>query len=817
MDLLCKICGYSLSDYSARIDFGSAYHHIFCPVCGNKFKYVVKDGVEDVEKDVVVEFSGVFYDELEGSYFIWVIDWNKKSQAENTVTQRFGALEVSVTGKTLYPYDICYQKVVVFQSGPDTVFPHHVVKPEYHHYLNPSADISGSLDQNKVRYALSLKGQFTATVQLPALVSKAETNLETGRSTKTSALNVWPDFERAGWNNYFFYFASTDPNVNLEAVHVIGTERREVLEGRTARGEVNFVPKLVELRVKDMAGVEYWSCYRVDLKEDITRQVSRPDVEAPILSVDFGTSNTCFAKSVASTENVEVIHFQDRTLKIVKGFSVEDSLNQPWFPEIQNNANLPTQLPSELSFYKETGRVAAEVQSLQPIVHYTIPPFTRYRDDEEKMILGKLKWKNALPTELSESVYELQYLYLSLAMRLALAELASDSRCQRLDRVDLIATCPLAFDEHQKKGFRDTIARVQHTIKSQVSIDLILQKTYDESHAGEAGSGQIQGTKETIYIDVGGGTTDIGYFRFENNDESETGQAPAGERETPVYLDSFQYAGDDVWSALADSEISPWKPTKLARETRAKGATAIFQDPQFSAFKGQGNNAHKGKNAISNFVDGLIEYTTRMIAARTRARAENEEPGDELGLYLLGNGWRFLEVLNEMDPGTDVARVIEEDVKSRVEARLQKYKIDCPPLKVIYPFLLEKNPKTVVALGAALLYLGEKSGTVVPEAEVILKNFLGSDMKVFGPEHDIPWHAQLPYTLPDNIKVKGLTFVIPEEFSFEQRVVDGNQIDKTNLLEFNNLRPVRRAGVTYVNKNLLAFYLEKWHKKMLVT
>lgn len=797
MELECQICNFNFANYPAKLDLGATYHSIFCPVCGERI----------IDR---VEFTGVFYDDQERAYIVW----NPKSQRTNgniTEMQKIGSLELSITGNSLNPYDICFKKVAVFQHENEIILPHHIVEPKYHHYLNPNARITGRLESNRVEYQLPLRGKFTAQIRLPALLSKSEISQQTGKFSKTTALNLWPNFRRIGWNNYFFYFASNDPNVNLEFLRVIGADNRhETFEGRTARGEVNFIPELVVIKLTDITGTEFWSCYRVEFREDLAPANGEREEQIPILSLDFGTSNTCFAVKLSQVTPVEVIHFRERTFKIIKGFSVEDTINLPWFPEIGGDLEFPTQLPSELSFYKETEKIANEISGLQPIVHFTIPPFTRYREDEEKMILGKLKWENALPPTLSALVYDLQHLYLSLAYRMALAELASDPRCQRLDRIDLIATCPLAFDEKQRTGFRRTISRVQHTILEKTGVNLILQKMYDESHAGEAGSGQMQGTDETIYIDVGGGTTDIGFFQFEIQDNQSI--------EKPIFLDSFQYAGDDVWVALADNNLSSWKPTKFAREARAKGAAEIFHDPHFAAFDKQRNNADRGQEAIKNFFDGLIEYTARMIAAREHNRpGGNENSEISLGLYLLGNGWRFLEVFHQIEGRSDIGSVIEQSVKSLVEQRLNRYNINVPPITVIYPFLTDKDPKTVVALGAAALYVGERAGGVVPEPSFTLQSFLGSDLKIYAPEHLIGWYEKIPYALSPSTNIKGINFIGPKEFSFERKIVDGDRIEQNNLLLSDTVILTGTRGTRYINKNMFAFYLENWHKFLLVS
>lgn len=798
MNTKCHTCDFDLQSFAANIELGGAFRSIYCPVCG---ALVVK----------TAEFPGVFYDEGRGGYVIWDLRMRRAS-GPTSQTQRLGNLfEITVSGLALNPNDLCYDRVVVFQHGNEVVLPQSIMKPEFRHYLRPYARPVGRWEPPHFVFDLPLRGDYTVPVHLRALISSTEVNPQSGKHSNGSALNLWPDFRRKGWRNYYVYFASSDPNVKLQELAVYGADGESAtFRGTTARGEVNFVPQLVEIRVADGNGTEYWSCYEVEFKDGQSLPAPAGGGEEqliPILSLDFGTSNTCFAVKFSESSLSEVIHFSDRTKRIIRGFSVEDSINVPWLPEIQEGATGPTQLPSELSFSKETERIGQEIEGFRPIADYTIPPSTRYREGEEKFIQGEFKWEHALPAQLKPFASTLQYLYLTLAFRMALAEVASDPRCQRLDQVDLVATCPLAFTERQREMFREAVARVQEDVRSQTGIGMVFQKMYDESHAGEAGSGQMPGTAETVYVDVGGGTTDVGFFRF---DQSE-GQP----QDKAVYLDSMQYAGDDVWNSLTEGNLSTWGATKFEREARAKGAAAIFNDPIFLAFQRRRNNSDRAKRGLRKFIDGLVEYVARMIAARERSRGESEALEGGLGLYLLGNGWRFVEVLGPGNGDADPGAAISGRVKTLIEERLKLHGVTAPPLTVIYPVVKDRDPKTVVALGAIALFVGEKAGDILPEPEFAPTSFLGSDVAVLSPlRHTVRWYETIPYALPRNSVVRGINYERAAEFDFEQEQVNGMRIQEMNLLDYAVL--TKRGDGAYLTKNMMAFYLENWHKKTLV-
>lgn len=797
METKCQTCDFNLQNFKDSIELAGSFHSIYCPVCGT---LIVK----------TAEFSGVFYDDVQKGYVIWDLTIGHSSGPASK-TQGVGQMELKVNGISLNPTKLCYEKVIIFQHEEETILPQSIIRPEFRRYLTPYARPVGRWEPPHFIFDLPLKGDYTVPVHLSALVSQSEISPQSGNTSKGSALNLWPAFRRTGWRNYFVYFASSDPNIRLQSLTVYGQEGQSAtFVGITARGEVNFVPELIEIKMADNLGSEYWSCYHVEFKDN--ESVPAPaggsnEHLIPVLSLDFGTSNTCFAVKLSENSLSEVIQFRDRTKRIISGFSVEDSISVPWLPEIEPNIGNHTQLPSELSFSKETEKIGPEIENFRPIVDYTIPPSTRYRDGEEKFIQGEFKWEVALPVPLKAFTYRLQYLYLTLAFRMALAEVVSDPRCQRFDQIDVVATCPLAFGEHQREMFRKTIAQVQEDITNQTGVNIVFQKMYDESHAGESGSGQMPGTVETVYVDVGGGTTDLGFFRFEHTEDKPYDKA--------IYLDSMQYAGDDVWNSLTEANLSKWTSTRFEREARARGAASLFNDPVFIPFQRQRNNSDRAKRGLRTFIDGLIEYVTRMIAARQRNRTPVESLDGELGLYLLGNGWRFIEVLNSADTDPDVGKAIASRVKTLVEDRLKHYQVSAPPLTVIYPIVKDRDPKTVVTLGAISLFVGEKAGEIPPEPEFTLKSFLGSDVTVSSPlRQTINWHETVPYPLPRNSIVKGINYEKSNGFDFEKEQVNGVRIQELNLLDHAVL--AKKTDGTYLTKNMMAFYLENWHKKTMV-
>ena len=793
MDTTCTKCGCDLLHLDLQLRLEGKHHSIFCPVCGN---CVVPKA----------QFPGAFYDDSEGCYIIWQLNLQRTQHASKS--QNFSdSFGLTVAGKSLNPYDICYPKVIIFQHEGELAIPFTGIRPEFHRYLQPFIHSPAQWLSPRYRFQPALLGDFNPSIQLSALTSQTQPGSQADTYTCGTALNLWPNFRREGWRNYFIYFVSTDPNVKVQSLRVIGENgEQRVFDGPVPRGEVDFVPGFIEISVLDSVGTEYWSCFKVEFKdgESLHPVATIADVEAiPLLALDFGTSNTCFALSLPDEDTVRVLNFRDRTKRIIRGLYVGDSINFTWFPDAPQHEET-SELPSELIFATEISKIGSDIRQFRPIVNYTIPPPTRYREGEEKYVLGDFKWERSLlNSQFKPFAFDLQFLYLTLAFRLALAEIVSNPLCHRFDRIGLVVTCPLAFSAAQRDKFRDVLNQVQTSISEQTGITLILNKIYDESHAGAAGSGQVSGTTQTIYVDIGGGTTDFGLFRFEEID----GQM----QEQAIYLDSMQYAGDDIWRAITTSELSDWPLIRFEREARFRSANSIFDSQALEPFKNQSHKLDKAKRCVQRFIGGQIEFIARMIGARQQS-VGSEQQDSNLGLYLLGNGWRFVEVLLDSEEDNASLRIAEH-VKILLEERLAAYAISSPPLVVTYPTGNSISAKTIVAVGAATLYIGERRSRVIPEAEFTLRTFLGSDLVVTTSQRQvITWYEQVPYELNTKASVQSVNYQIHPDFAFETEQVDSVHIETENLL-----LPLlsKIGGRACVGKNAFAYYLERWHKEVL--
>ncbi len=797
MSLRCNTCGLDAGGLDLKLHLRAPYHSIFCPVCGDTL----------VER---LEPHASFYDEHAQAYVVWDLSPTRPAMAQ--VAQSFDQLEVTVEGKAVNPYDICFRQVVVFEHAGETVLPYTGVRPEFLHYLNPSAPIApGTWASSKFTFQVALRNGPVVPIRLPGIFSQTSPGTELNKYKNGTVLNIWPNFRRDGWRDYFVYFVSTDPNIKARSLRVVGErpDEEKTFVDAVPRGEINFVPAYVEIIVADVRGAEYFACYKVELDERKTANVPTGG-ERPILALDFGTSNTCFAVMLPGGGGVRVIDFRDRTKRLIKGLDVSDATSFTWFPEVGEGLT-QNQLPSELSFPQEISKLGPELKDFQPVVNYTIPPFTRYRAGEENYVLGEFKWERAFSkphlSHLWPLTFDLQYLYLSLAVRMALAEVAADPSCQQFEAIAFVATCPLAFSPAQRDEFNDVIARVQSDVGQRVGVSLDLMKTYDESHAGAAGSGQIPGTIETIYVDVGGGTTDLGFFRFDVEGQ-----------EQAVFLDSMQYAGDDVWKAITDGNLSGWAQIKLEREARFRTVRSIFAGQDLSPFRNQAKNRHRATRCAEKFLDGLVEFITRMIAARERARTDEEPLPENLGLYLLGNGWRFVEVIGDAAAASnDVGAAIAERVKEMIEERFRKYNLTCPSLVVQYPILNNLNPKTAVATGAAKLYYNELMfGKVLPEKEFTLRSFLGGNAAITSVGRQVvEWHRPVPHPLQLSHSVGTIHYQIPGGFQFESAQVGNERVEAVDLGPDKGVQ-TNVNGTHSLGKNLFAYYLERWHTKSLL-
>jgi hypothetical protein len=808
-----QYCGFDVSQFDATVELDGQYRTIFCPACQTK--------ISEVQE---LPQKGVFYDDIVGGFFKWVPPIQATTQAETIESLTIDRLTIKIQAKTLDYSQIFYKYALVFFQNDQIIQTQIFAPPESYRRYGIEI-VSAKMKQNNewLELKFRLKGGYTNDIVIPALVT--ESFCDPNAVSRTgSALKIWPNFKRpawqdlttgkeySGWADYFVYFASSDIAIKTEWLRIVGEKADQEcrFDGSTPKGMVGFVPEVIEICAKGTR--DGWSTsrqYYCSLKVEL---ITLPAVSAagnkPIrLAIDFGTSNTCFAYLKPGSQGLweapVILRMSDKTRTLVDGLQLESDLEHTWFPSLQEQELLP----SELVFPNDPQIVLSANNELMPILNYTIPPL-KWRSQEQKLISSGFKWRQSTePPVLANRHQDLQKMYLAFALRLALAELVSSSDLLSSSafhpyKIDLFITYPLSMTENEYETLLASFDHIRELLSSRTGIELEESATVDESYAGEIGT-IASAAKFKVFVDVGGGTTDVSLVEIDDMRASRD----------PKVVDSVRYAGNDFLRVLANDEptgkISTMSLIELQRRIRMNNQK-LLEDK--TTFGGTTRRQEQALKALHKYNRGLTEYLARIVALKANELGDAAN-GEKIDVYLLGNGWRFLAFsasrdLDEEDNYDPIDFIITE-MRKRLNVELGRFvhagiiKV-APQFEIYYPI----EPKMVVARGALL---AQKANRERREPQT----FLGSNVKVvgLGSEKSFSWTQTIPLTLEQS--ANGV-FIESPLAGFEMSKVHDFRYDKPPVipLERADIRSETLSGRKII-RNAFNVYLEKWYKRYL--
>lgn len=653
--MTCPRCRLNLAELPGRIRLrrSSLLH---CPLCGASCG--------------PPQARGVFWSESQKRYYCWreSTEQYPNDAGYVPVNIRYGCLTVTVEAQLLSLENCLYPRLAIFKRNRDDRDPPHFtpLRPEYELFIERCELISYS--QNHRAYRVRSRDGFESTHTVGAVEI-----LETERSG--AALYIWPNFLCPGWKRYYVAFFSPEtPSGSGRIEYVIGST--EQLAPGELYAAVDFVPESVVIKWT-ADGREYFARYRTQegsaphlLTQDDLGQFGT--VENLTVGYDFGTTNSSAAAFYTDGQgNQEVaLHIHDRTLRLLDG-KVADPENT-WLPQPTPGSEPFASIPSQLYFQR--GCYWNWINDhCQPPLDFTIPYHQRLPGETNDRVASEFKWRTRLRHP--QAAETLRRLYFNLSLQLFLAELVGQYRIQP-GELRLVSPHPLAFEDEDILLHQSTLRHIQPLLEAATGFRIVLGERLDESHAAEACGETIPEAAVTIYMDVGGGTTDLGV------------SAGAGRQRQVVAVDSIEFGGEDLNRA-----VEPLAGVTAAelRATIRRNGSRTYQDPAIF----QGNEQHVGlvRQAIERYRRGVIEIAARFVAAAAQA-GEGELPA--IGLMMLGNGWKTLY------PDSADHAAIAENVRRQVERRLDDYR-RCSVLSRQFSLLCRypPDPKGVVAKGAA--------------------------------------------------------------------------------------------------------------------
>ncbi len=681
---------------------------------------------------------------------------------------------------SIEPREVCYARVPAFldESGK-LVVPPVPVRPEYFDVVDVAA-LKDQLARGPIGEIIGTQYQVSLPLRgLPAPVTVVlQLHLpEEGAPSKENAfrevnLRVWPNVQLSDWRYYLVGAASSGPTgdallserrlrvwvraaaddewLEVDQVQRQGTACSRVLGSRPAWVAIEFVDPARAERAASLAG----GMFAVPEPTAMTSKEAVVD-----MGLDFGTSNTCVALSGAMTkqqagnELVPEVSETAWNLYLVRGGPESNAPAGPdLWPPPRGFGPMKDLFPSELLFgrnKRDTAAGLASIESWRFGRDFGIPaPGVTPGYPEDEYSLGDFKWAELLRQRApayAPHTAALQAHYISTVLMLSYVRAAIASG-QAARTVNVIYSYPMAFTDTDLQMLRAAAHLAQTLLRETTGLEWTVDEGADESTAAARNAGD-PGANILVYLDMGGGSSDIGVKQEVSNDEWKT-----------VFLTSVAYAGGDLLSAfVGKADPSGATPNSclagrttidvLRRRVReSTTAKEVLGDP--TLFKATFSSVVERRTR--HFYGYLLEYVARLLAAgfldqRFQCVGPEGKKEATIAFYFLGNGWRFSGVSG---PGfeTVLAQQIFDRMMELLKSERTEYargvrKIMPTPDRLRHVVGTTRagggvpHPKAAVALGVLGGQSRGQAGASEPRSGI-----LGWTTKVDGVE--IPWFVR---------------------------------------------------------------------------
>ncbi len=773
----CKSCGFELSDLPAvlAIEARDGVSKILtCPACAQSIELCVQDF------GILVRGSGAAT-----SFAKWKLSAKDEAGPNVRVGRRL-TLRFEDLG-SIEPRDVCYPRVPAFLTEDGKIIYPDV--PIRHQYVDCFDDERAREHLKREPRLWDVVGsQYQVLLHLKGLKDPVRLTLQTlapenGPPSKENAyrdlnLKIWPNINIKEWSYYLIGVAGSGPKGDV----LIGERRVRAL----ARGRQS--DEWAPLDVIQRAG----SSYVHSMKERpslVAIEIAAPeraaDPEGGLLGgglflvpdagatlaegtqvemgLDFGTSNTCIAlkgyMTATDSGKPELLRRVSEVrwnLYLVRGGPENSTPAGPdLWPSPHGFGEHGDVIPSELIFPKprrDMAQAMGAIADWQFGVDFGIPGSSVVPQfSEADYVLGDFKWRSMVQASAPvffPKIDTIQAQYLTGALMVAFVRAAVASG-QVARRANVIYSFPMAFSEDELPTLRGSLSRAVEQLDRLTGVEWNAKIGVDESAAAALNAGETSANL-LVYLDMGGGSTDIGVKLLRGNKAEE------------VYLTSVAYAGSALLAGYAgavDPNTSKVTGSCLAgkasldtlrrRVREAKLAKDVLGDPTLfnSAY------ARVVQTRTRHFYGYLIEYVARIIAAGfldQRFRDNPSEPGPprfpgqiSISFFFLGNGWGFASLFGAK-PTQDIARQIFDRVFELVEQESSPYgeevKKGLSAVEVSYEVgQLRDVPHSKAAVALGLLSDGaHRAGH--ESKEFLRGSVLGITTKVDG--RQVPWFVK---------------------------------------------------------------------------
>jgi hypothetical protein len=668
-------CGFPLVNLPVTVEVkvaqGSSPTLVTCPLCGER-------------NDLIWQELGVFFRDLPGDphHVFWRIagvveprrtplGWVLQKQRLTIRFQRLAVLE---------PREICHQAVPVFlQEDGRLCAPLLPVRPEFFDCIDEVAldrlcaddpsKVSG-LRADRYRCHLPLRGLPGRLVDLPTLPIQPARRGTVAANLEQCAfrgvnLRIWPNVTIRKWSRYLIGLAAATEegqhaftgSQRLRAKHrPAGPDRQwlevreEACSGLSVSASSDERPRWIALELDDGGGrdpegrpmVMAGGVFAVpQATEDVT---GRPQLE---LAIDFGTSNTCMAFR-DETGRARLIPQPEETatsLYLLRGGPEPTEHTGPelwppsrWFGQKQDL------VPSELLLLLPRNEMAARLTRIEQWrfgIDYGLPgPGVTLGYPEDQFLLADFKWAEMIAASapaFRPYLEKVQQRYLTAVLSNGLVRVLA-SGVSIPGSVNLGWSYPMAFAEDDLESLKSAFEATLQELSQTTGMSWQHQGGGPNEARAAARNVGDPGADLAVYVDMGGGSTDIA---IENPAQGQRLEA------RNVFLTSVRYAGGDLLNAFAGdgsagssclcAGVGVDRLRRRVRESLRARDVLAAPDLFNSAFR------EVLDNRARHLYSYLIEYVARMLVSAVfeKQAFRDGRLGQRLkvAIYFLGNGW----------------------------------------------------------------------------------------------------------------------------------------------------------------------------------
>jgi hypothetical protein len=641
--ITCKHCGYEIGKEVGQK--GGAFEikapdDCRCPRC-----LTLQDWLTDHE-------TWIRYSEERKTYLIYAFQDSPCRQSsypvpvslkEDGVVITNGQFVMKIVGVVLAEERLKCARLTFFRDG----------ERQYKPSLPICGDYFGIVDLAVEGARLLANGEFTVPLDVEGWPSKIYLRYAPDEIHWEEALLLtWPNFHLDRWKAYF-YLLQVHPPLVKAGIRLRVLRRgsppellagnRGLIEEPFEAFELIFQPS--ENRPPENAGIfrPQW----VDLQRG----------ETPVtLAVDFGTSTSAVWFQIAN-EEPHPLRFMDFSDTVIPNRIFSDKILEAsyWLPTYRLDdrrtaarfyadgreepggdqaAEIVTKMsyfvPSEL-IIRSSGNGLGE-----PVKDYGI--CHPYGAKPDANVLYELK---SLPVDGSRdgrfTFKDLVSSYLEIVMLSALASVVR--RDPRVGVLKVRSSFPRAFSNQKLERFIGAFDESLRWIESRTGFVTNERLFLDESRA--AAYAMPARGEMALVMDMGGGTTDIGFFNYKDGVLY------------PVLIDSLQYGGNDFLRLLVNEPQLFPKPSErgedrllwLFREIRLRGFAEVVK----RFYTADTLARQEAARLLVHFFKPLIFFVRRLheaLCIRGNGTDLNQKP---ITVYLVGNGWSLAEGLPVVD------------------------------------------------------------------------------------------------------------------------------------------------------------------------